>query len=399
MKLSDGTIVPASFGASEMKLSMGHSNVGRVSTTKIGTIIACRYIDSTEGLQGSVVNSSEGKLGAPFDNTYDIRIDEQSSKPFIVTGARVLKPFYGTQNYFEVIHESSDLASGLMDNLVYTQRPDVLVGARCIVTFLESNPTCPIILGFLTHPGRKSKIASDLGVHLEFEFQGLNVSIAESGAFSLKAQGPLLPRVMVPELAAPELDIRQDPINGPFTIEIDESFNFTMLDVAGQGISISHTSPITGEMKFGNDTNFLSIANTPGAGGIVLQSDLSLDLTSKQIVIFSDISASVSTLSLSLQADADFSISSGTFSAESKATLDMKALSIALEAQTTFELKCLTMKLTGASGELLAILSEILDGIGALTINSPNGPCAPVQTAPNWVPVQAAIVKLKALMG
>lgn len=438
MKLPDGTVIPSALRAAEMDLSHSQKNILKNTNLKIGTIIAVRYVDSDDksGVQSSQSVDSKGSLQDAYETVYDVRVDENTYRPVMVNGCRALKPFWGVNNYFEVIHESAKTAATFTESSpipgvgMFVQSPDTMVGARCVVLYIEGQPTAPVIVGFLTHPARKSKIAKEQEHHLEFEFQGLKVSVDKDGAFTLLAQGPLLPPVAVPPAPVPELDVRMDPVNGPFSIEIDKQFNFTMYDVIGQTISITHDSPVAGIIEIGNGDDFISFEKAAAGGTITLTSSKALDIAAQESTFESSKSLDVTSPAFTLTADtsAEFTVGDLKVDASKSAALTcpqikveasksaeftigdlkieastgaaVKAKQLKIESDTTFELKCKTMKLAGASGELLAILKEIIEGIGGVTVASPLGPCAPVQGAPQWAAkVVPALTKLQSLMG
>ncbi len=438
MKLSDGTVIPSALRAAEMDLSHSQKNILKHNNLRIGTIIAVRYVDSADkaGVQSSQSVDAKGSLSDAYETVYDVRVDENSYRPVMVNGCRALKPFWGVNNYFEVIHESSKTAATFTESSpisgvgMFAQSPDTLVGARCVVLCIEGQPTAPVIVGFLTHPARKSKITKDQEHHLEFEFQGLKVSVDKDGAFTFLAQGPLLPPIAVPPAPVPELDVRMDPVNGPFSIEIDKQFNFTMYDVIGQTISMTHDSPVAGIIDIGNGDDFISFEKAAAGGTVSLtsskaldiiaqestfESSKSLDITSPAFTLTAETSAEFTVGDLKIDASkstqftcpqikveasktAEFTV--GDLKIEASKGAAVKAQKFSIEAQTAFEVKCTTMKFTGGSGELLAILKEIIEGIGSATVASPLGPCSPVQAAPQWAAkVLPALTKLQSLMG
>jgi hypothetical protein len=383
-----------------MDLSHSIDKLSRHNNLKIGTIVAVRYIDTKEGLQASQVQNSEGSQGSAYETVYDVKIDDMMYKPFMYSGCRVLKSFFGPNNYYEVIHESADLSPTYTERTLYAQQPESLAGARCVLLFLEGEATAPVILGFLNHPARKSKVTNDKGVHLGFEFNGINVTIDKDGAFTLLASGPLLPPASAIGVPLPELDIRKDPINGPLTIAIDSQFNFSLTDVIGQMISVTHDSPLTGIIEVGNGSDSISIEKAVAGGTISIISSKSLSESCMDYVLDASLSADITTKTLKIGADVSTEITTKTFKLDSSVSAEIKTAQMKINCQATFALETATMSFKGAAGELLSILNDIFTGIGSCTVASPVGPCAPMQGAPQWAAqVQLALVKLKALMG
>lgn len=436
MKLSDGTVIPSAARLKDTNTSHGHDRVYKDSNLKLGTIIAVRYVDSDDGIQGSKQYSSKGAEGTAYDTVYDVRIDNNGYTPSIVPSCRVLKPFFGVNNYFEIVHESADLAATFAEKSpvpgmsALSQTANTMVGSRCVVLFLEGQPTAPVIVGFLTHPAMTSKLTKEKELHLDFEFQGLNVTVDKDGAFILKAQGPWIAIPPVPPASVIAPSVRMDPVNGPFSIEIDKQFNFTMYDVIGQTISITHDSPVAGIIEIGNGDDFISFEKAAMGGTVSLtsskaldivaqestfESSKSLDITSPAFTLTADTSAELTVGDLKIDASksteltcpkikveastsAEFTI--GDLKIEASTGAALKAKQLKVESDTTFELKCKTMKLTGGSGELLDLLTKIVEGIGKATVASPLGPCAAISASPQWATdVLQSLTKLKSLMG
>jgi len=400
MKLSDGTVISSSFRGRSVDTGHGADKIARQNNLKIGTIIAVRYIDSSEGIQASTTNDSSGKGGSPYETVYDVKVDDMMYRPVIYSGCRSLQPFYGPNNYFEVIHESANISPTYSDFTLYKQAAAMLTGARCILAFLEGESTVPIILGFLTHPARKSKIAQDDQIQLGFEFNGFGVTIDKEGAITITAAGPLTPPLGVLAGSVPETGIRVDPVNGPLTIQIDKAFNFTLTDIAGQYINVLHDSPMSGSVEWGNSNDNIKINMLAAGGEIAITSSKALSESCLEYTLGATSSANITAPTFTISADVSAEIKTGNYKLDASIGAELKAAQMKIEAQTTFALKCATMKFEGAGGELLAILDELFTGLGSCAIASPVGPCAPIQAAPQWAAsVQAALIKLKGLMG
>jgi hypothetical protein len=405
VKLSDGTVISSAFGTTgKSDYSQGFGSIRKSDKLKIGTIIAVRTVDSTDGIQKSANNSSEGQTGSAYETVYDVRIDDQNARPFIFNGCRALKPFMGANNYFDMIHESADL------NTLYTESDPTgiggvfaspsfsLVGSRCVVLCVENEPTAGVILGFLQHPARKSKITKDKELHMEMEFNGLNISIDKDGAFKIEANGPFIPTVAPPAVPVPEGILRANPIAGPFTIEITKDMQFRLQDNLGQMISVDRQAM---EMEITNGTESIKLIKSliPIQGQMLINVGGEMTVAANSGVYGFTKSLELSTLDFQIVADKSMSVK--TANAEFTADLGFKvdAMQIAHKAKTTYEVEATTLKLKGAAGELLALIYEMIDGMSKLTIASPTGPCAPLNAAPQWAPVMAALIKLKTITG
>jgi len=400
MKTPDGTIISSAFRGKPVDIAHGADKIGRQNNIKIGTVVAVRYIDSSEGLQASASNDSSGQSGTAYETVYDVKVDDMMYRPFILSGCRALKSFYGPNNYFEVIHESADISSTYSDRTLFKQTASMLTGSRCIVAFLEGESTVPVILGFLTHPARKSQIAESDEIQLGFEFNGFGVKIDKDGAVTITAAGPLTPPIGVLVGNVPETGIRMDPINGPLTIEIDNQFNFALTDIAGQYINVTHDSPLSGSVEVGNSSDNVVITMSPAGGEVAITSSKTLSESCLEYTLDATTSADITSKTFSISADISAEIKTGNYKLDASIGANLKGAQMKVEATTTFALKCATMKLEGAAGELLSILNDIFTGLGGCAISSPVGPCAPIQASPQWTAtVQTALIKLKALMG
>ena len=400
MKLLDGTVIPSSFRAKSFDSGHGAYGVGKQNNLKIGTIIAVRYIDSTEGLQESKMNTSEGDSGIAYETVYDVKVDDMLYRPFIVNGCRMIQPFFGPNNYFEVIHESTASGTGFIEKTMFQQAAESLAGARCVLLFLEGESGAPVILGFLTHPSRKSKITKDKEIQMGFEFNGFGATIDKDGAFTLTAAGPFVPAINVPIGPIVETGIRVDPVNGPLTIAIDKQFNFTLTDIAGQIISVTHDSLVSGIIALDNGSDSIKISKAAAGGTIAIISSKTFSEACMEYTLDASTTAAITTKTLTIAADVSTEITTKNFKLQADIGAEINGAQVKIAAQTTFALECATMKLKGATGELLAILDEIFTGLGGCTVASPVGPCAPLQGAPQWAAsVAAALIKLKGLMG
>jgi len=401
MKLSDGTVLSSAFRASDDLTSQhGFQHIKKSNNLLIGTIIAVRNIDSTEGIQKSADNTKDGSDGSPYETVYDVKVDANNARPFIFNGCRASKPFMGANNYFDMIHESADLSTTYVEAGIagiFTTAAESMVGSRCVILCIEGAPTAPVILGFLQHPARKSKITKDKKLHMEMQFQGLNVSIDKDGAFKLEANGPYVPPITTPIGPVPESSIRANTLVGPFSIEITKDMRFILKDNKDQMIKVDREA---GEMTITNGAELIKFKKSlSGDGEMTINCSGKQTLTSKTgEYTFSD-SLKITAKELKITADSSTQLETGAIKFAASQGFELKAQEVKVNAQTSFALETKTMAFKGATGELLAILKEMAEAFGTLTAASPVGPCAPLQGAPQWAQVMAAIQKLAGLMG
>ncbi len=400
MKLSDGTVLASAYRAQNAQIAHGVDHVKRSDRLKIGTIVAVRNVDSTEGLQKSANNSSKGVEGSPYETVYDVRVDDHNARPFIFNGCRALKPFMGANNYFEVIHESADLSPTYIEQGpagLFAAAAESLVGSRCVILCIEGEPTAPTILGFLQHPGRTSKITEDMGLHMEFEFNGFKCSIDKDGAFKIEANGPYVDAISPPVGPVPDSSIRTNPLIGPFTVELDSGMNLSIKDNKNQEIRISRDD---GEMEVTNGSESIKLVQSlTGQGEIIINVGDKLTISAQKATIGFDVSCDLSTKQLAITADTSMSVDAGDVNFSAKKGFSADALEVKLTAKTNFKVDATKVSIKGATGELLALINELITAIGAITAASPIGPCAPIQAAPQWVQVQLALQKLQGMTG
>ena len=155
-------------------------------------------------------------------------------------------------------------------------------------------------------------------------------------------------------------------------------------------------------MEFGNGGDFLQIVGSliPGQGEVLLNAGKSMSLTSLDGVFGFDKSFALTTLDLKISADVSTAIETGDMKLSSKIGFAVEAVDVKIAAKVGFAVDATTVSIKGKTGELLALVKELLEGIGACTPASPTGPCAPIQGAPQWAAkVLPALTKLAGMTG
>lgn len=393
-KLSDGTVVSHAYHPNLVETHHGFDYLKRFEALKVGTIVAVRNVDSTDGLQQSATVNEDDMSGTPYETVYDVRIDSHNAHPFIFTNCRALKPFFGATNFFDMIHEAANNAEGYSDDLAFSTSAESLIGSRCVILCLEKNVSAPIIMGFLQHPARPSTITEDMGLHMVFEFNGMNFSIDKDGAFTLTANGPYETPIAAPIGPVPDNAILQDPTIGPFTFQITADMQLMIEDNLGQGFRIDR---VEGEIEITNGSESILISQDEMSMDISVGQKFSIDATDGDFNFDNELDISVGQISVDADTKMEFSCADLSITSDGKAEFD--GASIAFSADTTFEVDCATMSFTGATGELLDILNELITALGGITVASPVGPCAPIMGAPQWAQVQEQLVLLQGLMG
>lgn len=406
MKLSDGTVLASAYRAQPAQTAHGIDHVKKADRLKIGTIVAVRTVDASEGLQKSAVNSDEGQEGTPYETVYDVRVDDHNARPFIFNGCRALKPFMGANNYFDIIHESADISPTYIEQgpiSLFTAAAESLVGSRCVILCVEGEPSAPIILGFLQHPARTSKITEDMGLHMEFEFNGFKCSIDKDGAFLIEANGPYIDPIAPPIGPVPDSSIRQNPIAGPFSISLDADMVFSIFDNMGQTFTIDRGGPTiqitNGSEDFTMSLTDASISMSVGQTFSVESSMGDYFEVSAPNGIQGSTPAAGGTSFSFKSGNVDITSANASFSMSQSGDVSFDGTTFAIAAQTSFSVDATTVAIKGKTGELLDLINQLITALGAITVASPTGPCAPIQGAPQWAQVQAQLVKLQGMMG
>lgn len=403
--LADGTVIPSSFRAMPQNAEQGFQHIKKAESLKIATIIAVRYVDSTDGIQKSANNTKEKVDGTPYETVYDCRVDDGNVRPFIFNGCRVLRPFVGANNYFEMIHESADNSPTYTENGapgspvggIFASGAASLVGSRCVILCIEGAATAPAILGFLEHPGRTSKIKKEQGLHMEFEFNGVNVSIDKTGAFKLVGNSPYQPIAAPITGPIPASSLRADAAVGPFTMVLSKDMQFSVTDNEKQTIGMDRVAKT---MIFSNGASTFQLTKgDAGAGKGLLTIDGELAMNTKTSIFKFEKSLDLDAPEIKITGKTKIDATFGQATIKVDKKFDLSAQEVMIAGQTSFSVETSKVKIKGATGELLTIIAALIDAIGTLAANSPVGPCAPLTAAPSWAQVMAELEKLKGMTG
>lgn len=397
MKLSDGTIIPSAANSAAFNLKHGVKHLQQVTNLKVGTIIAARTVDDTQGVNLTASHSSAGAGKKPLETVYDVKIDDMGSRAVMYTSCKVLKPFFGVNNYFDMVHEAADNSSTFNEDTVFISVARSLVGSHVVILCIEGRTDAGVIMGFLQHPARPSKITKDMGLHLAFEFNGFNTSIDKDGAFKIESNGPLLDSVSAIEVTVPEMTVRKNPLVGPFTIQLTKDMDFSIFDNKDQKISIDRTN---GKMSIGNGSELIEITKAVGGGTLAITVGATTTFTTKDFTLSASNSIAAKGKDITYTADGKFSLTASEITQEGKSKWSIKSPQVEIKADSTFKVDAGKVAIKGSSGELLALIAELIEGVGKSIVNSPVGPCSPVESAPTWAAtVTTALQKLKAMTG
>lgn len=244
---------------------------------------------------------------------------------------------------------------GLPKPISYANR----VGEVVVVAHLGGSANDGIIIGSMKHPGRKSKIKSN-SIQYVSEFNGLNTSIDEDGAYKITFKGtPLTVPALNGAVATGQIPKpAYNPVSSGsyLTFEKDGSFEVSDAHPLLQTIRIDKTN---GTVQVASGMVELMISKRDGTF-TVNAIDTKIDSTK---------SVSISTLSTSI---------------ESLKEVKIKSAKIAI----------------GFGGvELIDSLIKIVDALGTIVVSSPVGPCSPIKSAPTWAQLEQIKIKLSTIKG
>ena len=90
----------------------------------------------------------------------------------------------------------------------------------------------------------------------------------------------------------------------------------------------------------------------------------------------------------------------GDMSISATKSFSVDALDCEIAAKNTIHIDALVgVKIQAKGMELLDLITQLIDEMGSLVINSPDGPCAPFNSAPTWTKVMMIQQKIKQMIG
>jgi hypothetical protein len=294
---------------------------------------------------------------AKYDSKYDTTlyaVEVQHIGLKYVLNCKVMSKFGDAYNYEEWGMRTWDYKTKDPIPRSYANR----VGEIVAVMHINGSPNEGLIIGAIKHPAHKTKIKS--GVAYASEYNGLETTISDKGAYKIKFKGT---PTTVPDLKsvsggksvpAAKYD---DKIAGSY-FAFDDKGSYEVSDGADKPQSIKiDKSAKTLTIKSGDVTVTIK------------QDDKSISTVSSVLTIAADKSAT---------------IKSPEFSVDASKSVKIKGSKIAI----------------GSSGvELLDSIIKMIDAVGTLVVSSPVGPCSPVKSAPTWAQIEAIKSKLSSIKG
>ncbi|MDQ6989352.1 MAG: hypothetical protein Q9M19_05665 [Mariprofundaceae bacterium] len=267
--------------------------------------------------------------------------------------------FGGAHNYEEYSLRGYNDSQGTGSNTNFSQRP----GDTVIVAFLDGVAKQGVILGGIRHPSRPQSL-EDGSPAYKHRFNGIEKEITSDGAMTYTYKG-IMPAEQLdsPPTGKLILGPEDDPDKAGSTFGFDADGNFNIGDGDRQAIVMTRDSAQGGNLVVTSGTTVITIA-----GGDKTQT---VDISTKG--------------NINLEAAKDATVAGS---------------SMELSSETTFAIDAKTgLSITSAGGELLDLITTLIDELGTLIVTSPTGPCSPIMAAPTWTKVLLIQTKIKLMMG
>jgi hypothetical protein len=271
-----------------------------------------------------------------------------------ILNCRTIAKFGDVYNYEEMGLRTWDYTSKDPIPRSYSNR----VGEMVAVVHINQTPNEGLILGSIRHPAHKCKIKS--GVAYASEFNGLETTISDAGAYKIKFQG-------TPTTVANLKSISGDKKLPEAKYDDKVAGSYFTFDAKG-AYEVSDGAEKPQSIKIDKQAKTLTI----------ISGDIAITLKKE------DKSVALKSSTLTIETEKSTSIKTQEFAINSSKAVKIKGAKIAI----------------GSGGvELLDSLIKLIDGLGTLVVNSPVGPCSPVQSAPTWSQIEAIKSKLSSIKG
>lgn len=312
----------------------------------------------------NITNTHEIKMGLVRAQEY---IEKTDSYIYIVEAlgngrrvmmrCRLMSRFGDVYNYEEWTPRFNKVTSSKDDPEPWDYK--VRVGEVVMVVAIDGGHSEGVILGSLKHPARKSKLKKE-EYSYNSQYNGIETTIDKDGAWKVTFKG----------IPKNEKDLYKDTKNGIKEAEYDEKLMGTFIGIDKEG-SIEFNDFDTEEKQ--------NIQINKKEGKINIKSgtiSLILDKKEKSIKISNEITE-----------------------IESKKNFKLKTEELSFDASKSVKIKSAKIAIGGDGTELIDSLLKIVDAIGKLIINSPQGPCAPFNSAPTWSEIESIKSKLSSIKG
>lgn len=322
------------------------STIFRDSSLKIGVVI------------------EEVKSDATGETNYIVLVNDGGNE--VPVSCVRMSRFGGVHNYEEYNYLGYNDPIGSGSGLQYSDRPGDVV----VVAYLDGSARKGVILGGIRHPARQEQLEANGTPAYISRMNGIEKKISEEGALTYTYKGKMPNDEALLKTTPgllPVTEATDDPARGGSNFGFDAEGNFMVADGEGGG----------------SQSIVIKKALTPADGDITI--------TSGSTVV--RLAGSMAEQVVSIETLGDMSISATkSFSVD---TLDCE-----IAAKNTIHIDALVgVKIQAKGMELLDLITQLIDEMGSLVINSPDGPCAPFNSAPTWTKVMMIQQKIKQMIG
>ena len=320
------------------------------------------WVDPDSFLQ--VSNTNEVKIGLVRSQEYIEKTDSYiytvealGNGRRVMMRCRLMSRFGDVYNYEEWTPRFNKVSTSKGDSEPWDYK--VRTGEVVMVVMIDGGHIEGVILGSLKHPARKSTLKKD-EYSYGSQYNGLETTIDKDGAWKVTFKG----------IPTNEKDLYKDTKNGINEAEYDEKLMGTFIGIDKEG-SI--------ELNDFDKEEKQSIQINKKEGKVNIKSgtvSLIIDKKEKSIKIVNEIT-----------------------SIESKKSFKLKTEECELNATKSIKIKSAKIAIGGDGTELIDSLIKIVDAMGKLIINSPQGPCSPFNSAPTWSEIESIKSKLSSIKG
>lgn len=291
----------------------------------------------------------------PSVNMYEVEVVIDGRRT--IMACRQLSKFGDPFNY-----EEWSLRANRLDMSPMPASFNNRAGEVVIVAPLDGNYTSGIIIGAIMHPSKKQKINPKEGIAYASEFNGLETTIDKYGAYKVKFQGAATNTVSM------EAAKNGSPIPDP------------MYESKIAGSFFTFTKDGSYELNDGSSKLLQSLKiDKPNGKFTITSGDVSIDIdkNSKKILVTCD--------SHEIAAKKSIKITSGG--------------SIEMKVTKSIKIDSAKIAIGHGSVELLDSIIKLIDALGAITVNSPVGPCSPLKATPMWQQILILKNKVSTIKG
>jgi hypothetical protein len=163
--IEDGSVIPSFLGLSQGSGMSGTEVSLSDMRLRVGHVVAIHAPDAK--------SNSNGKY---FE--YDVEVDVGAGLSKVYPRAIIADTMGGMADFFEWTPRISEGGSGQVNK-----------GTRVLVMCVNGHSGRAVIMGGAKHNGRVAAESNDLGHHLTFEFNGINVNISKDGDMLITHKG------------------------------------------------------------------------------------------------------------------------------------------------------------------------------------------------------------------